>query len=251
MRSAFVAIALVLTGVGSGAQSLGRPASADNRLANERYKNGWQMLAGEQWDQAAREFQAAIELNDIFKLAYYGLGRASMGGKHFADAIHAYEKCRDLYEAQASQNFANKGEAERIVADDVMQIDMTINRLQSGNVTPAVSAQIAQLNMQKQRLQNRLRNNDTLSLTSPVPPFVLLALGSAYFRSERFADAEQAYRQAAEGDPKYGEAHSNLAALYLTIGRYADANREVAAAEKAGYKVNPGLKDDIRKKKGT
>lgn len=251
MRNAVAVISLLLMAATAGAQSLERTSSADNRLANERYKNGWQMLAGEQWDQAAREFQAAIDLNEVFKLAYYGLGRASMGGKRFADAIHAYEKCRDLYEAQASQNFANKGEAERILADDVMQIDLTINRLQSGNVTPAVSAQIAQLNMQKQRLQNRLRNNDTLSLTSPVPPFVALALGSAYFRSERFADAEQAYRQAVEGDPKYGEAHSNLAALYLTTGRYADANREVAAAEKAGYKVNPGLKDEIKKKSGS
>jgi Flp pilus assembly protein TadD len=94
----------------------------------------------------------------------------------------------------------------------------------------------------------RLKGTEDLSLTSPVPPFVSLALGSAYFRSARMADAERAYKSAIEVDPKYGEAHSNLAVVYLMIGRYDQAQKEVKTAEKTGFKVNPNLKEDIEKK---
>ncbi len=94
-----------------------------------------------------------------------------------------------------------------------------------------------------------LRDLDSMSITSPVPPFVTVALGSAYFRAERFADAEREYRAAIAADPKLGEAHNNLAVAYLMTGRYAEAEQEVKAAEKAGFKVNPRLKDDIKNRR--
>jgi hypothetical protein len=34
--------------------------------------------------------------------------------------------------------------------------------------------------------------------------------------------------------------------VYLTTGRIDEAERAVQAAEKAGFRVNPGLKDEIR-----
>jgi len=250
MRISSLALAVWFLAIAAAAQPPSRAGSSpDERLADSHYRSGWELLAAEKWEQAGREFQAAIDGNPGFKLAYYGLGRASMGQKRFADAIAAYERCRDLYLGQASQNFANKGEAERMMADDVMQIDMTISRLQSGPQTPEVSAQIAQMNMLKQRLQNRLTGTGTMSLSSEAPPFVSLALGSAYFRAQRFADAEQSYKKALESDSKYGQAHNNLAALYLITGRYNDAAAAVKAAEKTGFHVNPAMKDEIEKKR--
>jgi len=47
-------------------------------------------------------------------------------------------------------------------------------------------------------------------------------------------------------NPKLGEAHNNLAVVYLTTGRPKDAAAELDAAERAGYKVNPQLKEDVR-----
>jgi tetratricopeptide (TPR) repeat protein len=249
MRIRFLAIACVLSLFARPGAAQPRPTANDEQRANLHYRTGWELLSKESWAAAAAEFQAAIDINPQFKLAYYGLGRADMGQKKFPDAIRAYEKCRELHEAQASRNFSNKADADRVVADDVMQIDMTIGRLQAMPPSASTSTQIGQLQAQKQRLQNRLRAADTLSLTSPVPAFISLALGSAYLRAERFPDAERAYRAAVEIDPKYGEAHSNLAALYLITGRYEEAENAVKAAEKTGFKVNPGLKDDIKKRK--
>ena len=58
-------------------------------------------------------------------------------------------------------------------------------------------------------------------------------------------DAEREYKAAVEVDPAFGEAHNNLAVVYLVTGRSAEADAELKAAEKAGFRVNPRLKDDI------
>jgi Flp pilus assembly protein TadD len=78
---------------------------------------------------------------------------------------------------------------------------------------------------------------------------VSLALGSAYFRAEKFADAEREYKAATDVDSKAGEAHNNLAVLYMLTGRFDDAERSLARARKAGFKVHPQLEQDIRDKK--
>jgi Flp pilus assembly protein TadD len=76
-----------------------------------------------------------------------------------------------------------------------------------------------------------------------------MALGSAYFRLGRHQDAEREYKAAVAVMPSFGEAHSNLAALYLVTERYDLAEAEVKAAEKSGFKVHPGLKSEIEKRK--
>jgi hypothetical protein len=78
-----------------------------------------------------------------------------------------------------------------------------------------------------------------------VPPGLTLALGSAYFRTGRVADAEREYRAALEAQPRLGEARVNLAVVLLMTGRAADAKEQVALAKKAKAKVPPGLEKDI------
>jgi len=46
---------------------------------------------------------------------------------------------------------------------------------------------------------------------------------------------------------KLGEAHNNLAVLYMQTGRKAEAEEAVKAAERARFRVHPQLKEDIRK----
>ena len=90
------------------------------------------------------------------------------------------------------------------------------------------------------------RHRPTTSGDAPTPAWLSLALGSAYFRANDTANAEQEYRQAIAVNPKLGEAHSNLAVLCLMSGRAKEAQDEIDAAEKAGFAVNPQLKADVR-----
>src|SRR4029453_11080848 len=98
--------------------------------------------------------------------------------------------------------------------------------------------------------QESIQRGNDISLGNTVPAFVYVGLGSAFFRLEQWPDAEREYQATIAADPKTGEAYNNLAVVYLTTGRYAEADKAVQAAERAGYKVSPGLKDDIKKNKG-
>ena len=79
-----------------------------------------------------------------------------------------------------------------------------------------------------------------------VPPFVSLALGSAYFHLERLPDAERLFREALAIEPKFGEALSNLALVCLLTGRAPEAQSYVKIAEEARFSINPELKRRIR-----
>ena len=73
---------------------------------------------------------------------------------------------------------------------------------------------------------------------------VLLAIAApahAQFASEQ--DHREALRFHRNGHSRLGEAHNNLAALYA---RKADAEAAARAAQKAGFRLNPRLLNDIK-----
>ena len=87
-----------------------------------------------------------------------------------------------------------------------------------------------------------------VNLNATVPPWVSLSLGSAYFRSGKIADAEREYKATIAADNKSGEAHNNLAVVYLETERFTEALNSINAAKKTGFKVNPELEKAIRSK---
>ena len=103
-----------------------------------------------------------------------------------------------------------------------------------------------QIDNQIRLTQESLSRNSSISIDEAVPSFVSLSLGSAYFRAEQLEDAERAYRAAIRSDPKGAESHNNLAVLYLLTNRPKEAEAEIKAAEKSGFRVNPELKEQVR-----
>jgi tetratricopeptide (TPR) repeat protein len=235
----------------------GGPAAAQDQGARERalnpYRTGWAYMKAEAWAEAAKSFQKAIAVDPRFELAYYGLGQAYMPQRRFVEATGAYTRCRDLYRSQAGRQFSNAQEAQRYRQNRITELDELIRQLQSLPQNNTTQERLRQLNEQKRHIQDTIQRGTNLTIENTVPAFVYVALGSAYFRSERLEDAEREYKAALQVDGKIGEAHNNLAVVYLLTGRLDEAEKEVKAAEKAGVKVHPQLKDDIRaaKDKGT
>ena len=64
-----------------------------------------------------------------------------------------------------------------------------------------------------------------------------------------FGAAENAYKAAIDADAKAGEAHNNLAVVYMLTGRLDDSTKEIVLAEKVGYHVNPQFKKDLEDKR--
>ena len=229
-------------------------ASPAAKIANQHYQDGWEAMHKENWDRAAKEFQAALDADDTFALAYYSLGRAEMGRHAFQKAIAAYTACRDLYVRMGGEHFSDQLDYRRRLEDRILEYQTTLQQAQQVSTGKAASQSqslyIRELQTQLMLLQQAKERNDIVDMQAPVPYFVPMALGAAYFRAGQFADAEREYNDAIAANPASGETHNNLAVLYLTTGRTDLADKEVAKAEQTGFKVNPGLKEEIRKKSG-
>jgi tetratricopeptide (TPR) repeat protein len=239
----FVVLTLCMTSVTALAQT-----AADREKARVQNRLGWDDMKSEAWAKAARSFQNAIDLDPTFEIPYYGLGRANMALKKFVDAISAYERCRDLYRAQAGRQFSNAQEAQRYRNDRMIEIDEQIRLTQSGPMTIAMQDLLRQLQNVKRDLQDSIQRGNSMTIATPVPAYVSLALGSAYFRTGRLADAEREYKATIEADSRSGEALSNLAVVYLETERFDLALSSIEAAKKTGFKVNPELEKVIRSK---
>jgi len=232
------------------------PASAqgvNTQQAMRHYKMGWESMRHEAWAEAAKRFQQAIDVDAKFALAFYSLGRAEMALRDFPKAIAAYTTCRELYVASGGEHFNSQLEATKRLDDRILETKIAIEQAAQVSASKSGSQSqnlmVRELQMQLERLTQAKDRNITISLDVTVPYFVPLALGAAYARSGKNADAEREYKAAIELDSAAGEAHNNLAVLYLTTGRLEAAAQEVALAEKGRFKVNPGLKDEIAEKR--
>ena len=222
---------------------------ADRGRAMIQYRVGIEHLKGEAWDKAVEAFKSAIDIDPSFEMGYYGLGRAHLGLRQYTEAAAALVKCRDLYAAQGGRRFANSQEAQRYRRDQMMELDEILRQYQTGPQTVRTADTVRQLAERKRLLQEAISRGNELSIENTVPAYVSLSLGSAYFRGGRMTDAEREYKATVAADPKSGEAFSNLAVVYLETGRVGDAEKAVQSAERTGFRVHPGLKDDIRKRK--
>lgn len=241
-----VAVAIaVLAALPAFAQKSTREEEQRQRQALDHYKKGQDAMASERLEQAVKEFQAAIELDPLLTLARYRLGQAHMSLRDYPQAEQDFLGCRDAYEKVASLQFTNQEEMERRRAQEIEQLQNQLSLIQSGQVkttNPSVPLQI------QQRIDEMERNRRKgVSGAASLPAELLVSLGSAYFRQGKLAEAEKEWKAAADANSKIGEAHNNLAALYLMSSQLDDAEKELKLAEKAGYPVNPRMKEDIKK----
>jgi tetratricopeptide (TPR) repeat protein len=240
-----VSLALLLC---SAAQA-SDPAEQRRREAVAHYRAGQNALLGEDWMEAEREFREAIRLDPLLAAAHYGLGQVYMATKRYSDAVSAYASCRDAFHAQDSDRLMNEKAAEQRIEAQVRALRDYLRLLQSGRYKSGgltVSA-IQRTETQIRDLERRKHRGEHSALETP--PGVSLALGSAHFRNGAFSDAEREYRAALDVDAGLGEAHNNLAVVYMLSGHLDEAEKAVQQAERAGFRVNPQLKKDIEARK--
>lgn len=205
--------------------------------AIQQFRAGQEYMSAEQFEAAAGAFSRAVEKDRLFSIAHYGLGQANMGLRRYASAIKAYkdaiEAMRTLHDLQQTSKF----EVDRQREDEIRELKSVLDR-------PGIRAPT------RLQLEQRLRDLEDQRHSTGVafrpPAEVLLALGSAYFRSGDTEGAEANWKAAIEVNQKYGEAHNNLAVIYMQTGRLTEAEQELKLAEKNGFNVNPQFKTDLR-----
>jgi tetratricopeptide (TPR) repeat protein len=218
----------------------------DQHAATQHFKRGMEDLLGERYETAEREFRDAVKIDPLYDAAFYGLGQVYMATKQFESAVKAYIAARDAFKsATAAESLASVSTDRRLrdQIDALKDYERNLTRQVTTTRSPAAQAAIDRIHDQILQMETRLHR--TGGPPPPVPAGYSMALGSAYFRLNQLPDAEREYKAAIQVDPSFGEAHSNLAVVYFVTGRIAEADAALKAATKAGFKVNPRLKEDI------
>ena len=245
-----VAIAIAAVRV-SGAQIV---SERNQHEALQHYRAGEQLLQAERFEDAEREFREAVKLDPLLHLAHYGLGHLFMLTKRFPLAVLSYTEAKEAFRTTAAQALQDHLVYERQMDDQIRALEdlkrafdpnLRSSPGRPGGVDP--NAALQRIDSQINQLRNQRRRGP--DRPADIPAFITLALGSAYFRTDKIVDAEREYREAIRVEPNVGEAHNNLAVVLMLTRRYDDAEEEIRKAEKAGFRVNPQLKSDIKERK--
>jgi tetratricopeptide (TPR) repeat protein len=215
--------------------------------ALQRYRNGQELLRAEQFDKAATEFSAAIELDSLLALAHYGLGQSYMALKRYASAIQAFNGCREAYRRLIDMREGNRLATDRRIDDEIRELQTGIAMLRAGQYKQYGNPETKITELETRIDELRRIQQEPITRFRP-PAEVSLALGSAYFRTGNSQLAETEWKAAVDVNPKLGEAHNNLAVIYMETGRLKDAEQSIKNAEKAGFRVNPRLKQDLKER---
>jgi tetratricopeptide (TPR) repeat protein len=242
---AFVALALsLLISVAAASTGQALASAADRREAFEHYRAGREALAAEQFEKATEAFTRAIKFDPLLTDAHYGLGQSFMGLQRYASAIQAFTGCIDAARRLHDLRQQDRVATDKAIDEEIRELKDSVRRVAGGQVRVG-QPQIKQTQLE-QRIQELERSRSTLTANFEVPATVLLSLGSAHFRNGDRQAAEEHWTQAVTVNSKLGEAWNNLAVIHLGAGRKQQAEEAVRNAERAGFRVNPRLKDDIR-----
>ena len=243
MKAAAFAVTLVLWCAGSVAAQTVDELS--RRQAIEHYRTGQELLTAERYEQAAAEFTTAVGFDPMLALAHYGLGQAYMGLKRYASAIQAFTGAKDAYGRMATLRQSDSMAAQRRLDDEMRELRDSLARVRGNQIKNAGPALEQQLERRLEELETMRKGRGTDRFQTPAE--VSLALGSAYYRNNQAQDAEREWQAAVAANPRLGEAHNNLAVIYMMTGRKKQAEDAIRAAERARFRVHPQLKEDIRK----
>lgn len=236
------AVALVILAFVSVPLSAQFATEPQRREALHHYREGQQLMAAEQFQKAADAFRQAVEHDHLFALAHFGEGQAYMGLRRFVSAARAFAASRDAFRALHQLAQENRDAVERRRQDEILQLRDLARQL-GADRTGRRDAALARMEARLSELERRYL--PPAGRFEP-PPFLSLALGSAYFRNDQLNEAELEWKAAAAADERFSEAHNNLAALYAMTGRKQEAEAAVRAAERAGFRIHPQLKADIQ-----
>ncbi|HYU41799.1 MAG TPA: tetratricopeptide repeat protein [Vicinamibacteria bacterium] len=213
------------------------------RAAERHYRAGVESMKSEAWDEAAEEFRAAIAADPEMVLAHYNLGQCRMAQRRYVEAVAAYRSTKDAFTRMGHLSEQDREEGERDRQDEIRGLRdnlILLSTIKDGSA----GRRVVEIESRIRLLESmRFKGNQRPEMPAEFP----LALGSAYFRQQKLAEAEAEYVEAARLNPKLGAAHNNLAVIYLMTDRPVDAESAIKRAEKSGFPVNAHLKEDIEK----
>jgi tetratricopeptide (TPR) repeat protein len=216
-------------------------SEADRTAALVLFRTGQEYLAAEQFERAIDAFSKAVQKDHLLSIAHYGIGQANMNLRRYASAAQAYKDCIEVLRTVHGLQQTGNVDAEKRRDDEVHELRALRDRGWRGLTRP-------QALVAEQHLRDLETQSHNIGGAFRPPAETLLALGSAYFRNGDRDAAEENWKAALDVNPNYGEAHNNLAVVYMQTNRLFEAEQEMKLAEKDGFAVNPQFKADLRER---
>ena len=202
-------------------------------------------MQAEDYRAAERLFRSAAAADPESPEASCGLGQVFLALQQYEEAVRALENCKRDILANLRDLQAQQARAWGEIDLEIHEIQESLQALRSGRMKMAGPDR-------ELRLEERIRELQEIRGRNPirveVPARVSFALGTAYLNAGFPEKAEWELVAVLRSDPGSGDAHNNLAAVYLAMGRFEEAAEHVRRAEEAGVRVNPQMKADISAK---
>lgn len=229
-------------------------AAESHDSAVARFKTGEAAILASKWPEAEGALLKAVAFDPLLAIAHYGLGQTYMSQQRYPDAVRAFDTARQAFRCAPLSAEDRKIRTEQIRELREVIRGMDERRLKevltkwkeiNGDVATAASKirTIQDAERRLSELEASLKDPD------PSPPSVTLALGTALFQTGAIGEAEIAFRAVLARDPQSGDAHHNLALVCTITDRLEEAEREIAATEKAGVPVHPRLREELERRR--
>ncbi|MEO5761262.1 MAG: tetratricopeptide repeat protein [Vicinamibacteria bacterium] len=222
--------------------------------AVSKFKTGEAAIQASKWAEAEAALLKAVAFDPQLALAHYGLGQTYMAQQRYQEATQAFETSREAFRCTplSAEERKRRVEEVRELRDTVRSLDQRRLKEIGAKWKEANGDMLTPGNRMRtvQDAERRLEQLEaSLKDVDPSPPGVTLALGTALFQTGAIAEAETAFRAVLGRDRLSGDAHHNLALICAITDRLEEAEREMAAAEKAGVPIHPRLREEIERRK--
>ena len=212
-------------------------------LARSHFEKGMKLLSSAHVPEAEVELQEAVKLFPELVDAHIQLGGISMGRGDFSQALERFLAARQSLSDLQGLKHAQEMERQRRLQES---IDLLKERIADLRRSQRVSdtGKIEQETVRLEKLE-RERTNAQPAAETPFTPQIHFLVGTALMKLERFDEAREELARAVDLQPRFGEAHNNLAVLDFYRKDYAGSWEHVHAAEAAGVKVDPLFRAEL------
>ncbi len=219
-----------------------------------QFKAGDAAILASKWADAEAALVKAVALDPLLAVAHYGLGQTYMAERRFREAVEAFSTSRQAFRcATPSEDDLKQRSAEILQlreairnADKRRLQEMGVKWKEANGDVRTAGGKMRGIEVAERRLAEL---ETSAKETNPAPPGVTLALGTALFQIGMIAEAEVEFRAVLARDPRSGDAHHNLALVCTITDRLDEAEREIAAAKKAGVPTHPQLLQELERRK--